>query len=531
MNKMIMLVLLGLCLSCGAPEGSTFGEGGILDAKEDRTLDGQTLDVGTIHLTQDSGIKDVNVGDTICTGALCDQSMLDDCAGKNKPFTSLSGVVYNPGGTLPLYDIYVYIPSTTPDPIDPGNPACTPCEAPASGGPIIGTLTNEMGQFTLTQSDANGYGVPSGTNIPLVIQTGKWRKQITIPTISACSSNVIPDPDASADKLRLPANSSEGDMPLIAFTSGCDPAECFLLNTVGISQSEFVAPTAPLPVAWTTGGTPVTGAGHVRFFTGNDNTTGGNASAITNGNTPADTYVWWESSANLLQYDIIFNACECSPFVRGATAYQAMDTYLNGGGRLFATHFYYNWFEPSPPATADLYSSANWDLNAPIPANTMTGIEVDTIDQTFPKGLAFATWLQDNGITTTLGTITLGDVRDDITSLAPTGCEATGTCLATQWIYTTTPEIGLNSGPRYLSANAPIGADAGVACGRFVMSDVHLSGTSSNALFPGECVNPDPTNTHLTNEKALEFLFFDLSSCVQDERAPPVIPNPPPSIK
>jgi hypothetical protein len=32
----------------------------------------------------------------------------------------------------------------------------------------------------------------------------------------------------------------------------------------------------------------------------------------------------------------------------------------------------------------------------------------------------------------------------------------------------------------------------------------------------------DPTGDHAVNEKALEFLFFDLSSCVQNERNPPV---------
>jgi hypothetical protein len=41
--------------------------------------------------------------------------------------------------------------------------------------------------------------------------------------------------------------------------------------------------------------------------------------------------------------------------------------------------------------------------------------------------------------------------------------------------------------------------------------------------FPTEC-NALP-NDHGTNERALEFLFFDLSSCVQDDSKTP--PQPP----
>jgi hypothetical protein len=248
---------------------------------------------------------------------------------------------------------------------------------------------------------------------------------------------------------------------------------------------------------------------------------GGAASSVPGGNTVAQTYQWWTSAANLLENDIVFNACECNPNDRGAAAYMAMDDYLNGGGRVFATHYYYNWFEP-PAGTPDLQSVAAWDRMAPLPRMSGVGTEADTIDQTFPKGMAFATWLQDNAITTTLGSIALGDVRDDVTGVLPAGCEAAGTCLATQWIYTTTPAAGLNAGSRYISFNTPVGKPAANQCGRAVFSDVHLSGTSNNATFPAECTtnNPDPQGNHVTNEKALEFLFFDLSSCVENESHP-----------
>jgi hypothetical protein len=59
-----------------------------------------------------------------------------------------------------------------------------------------------------------------------------------------------------------------------------------------------------------------------------------------------------------------------------------------------------------------------------------------------------------------------------------------------------------------------------------VYSDVHLSGSSDSQQFPAECANADPTGAYRANEKALEFLFFDLSSCVQNDSKPP--PPPPP---
>ena len=42
--------------------------------------------------------------------------------------------------------------------------------------------------------------VPSATNIPLVIQVGKWRRQITIPSSTTCADNALTDtePDAAA---------------------------------------------------------------------------------------------------------------------------------------------------------------------------------------------------------------------------------------------------------------------------------------------------------------------------------------------
>jgi hypothetical protein len=433
-----------------------------------------------------------------CVGLQC-QAQMDACASKGKPATTISGTVYDPKGALPLYDVYVYIAGTTPDPITPGNPTCTQCEAPASGNPVIGTLTDTSGHFTLSQGATDPWGVPSGSNLTLVLQAGKWRRQIVLPQVVPCTANPIPDPATPSAKLRLPAKSSEGDMPLIAFTSGCDPAECFLRD-VGIDDSEFVPPGST--------------TGHVHFYTALDSSNGTDASSVQGGNTSGDTYAWWTSAANLLKYDIVFNACECNDNDRNmagnGNAYAAMDAYLSGGGRVFATHYYYNWFAP-PTGTADLQGVASWAL--PEDDTYLLHNYTYFIDTSFPKGQSFATWLQAQNVTQTLGQIALTDTRYDMN--ATTG-------LSSRWIYFAQDATSTKAPPMYMSFNAPVGHPPAMQCGRAVFSDVHLSGTSDDSQFPNECADQDPS--YAVNEKALEFLFFDLSSCVQDDTQPPTIP-------
>jgi hypothetical protein len=87
----------------------------------------------------------------------------------------------------------------------------------------------------------------------------------------------------------------------------------------------------------------------------------------------------------------------------------------------------------------------------------------------------------------------------------------------------------------YFSFDTPVGAPAGAAgpqfCGRAVFSDLHVTGnprTKDTPNLPGGKAPPAgcDANVELSpQEKVLEFMLFDLSSCViSDTVAPPFPP-------
>ena len=115
--------------------------------------------------------------------------------------TTLTGVVYDPAGKNPLYNILVYVPNTTPSAITSGA-TCDKCDTYVTGQPIAVALTDAQGRFSLKN-------VPSGANIPLVMQTGKWRRQITVANVPACASTALTD----KNQTRLPQQQERGRHP------------------------------------------------------------------------------------------------------------------------------------------------------------------------------------------------------------------------------------------------------------------------------------------------------------------------------
>src|SRR5205823_3315741 len=83
--------------------------------------------------------------------------------------TTISGTVYDPAGVNPLYNIIVYVPNGALPAIQEGV-TCDKCAAQVTA-PLASALTDVNGHFSMVLEP-----VPSTTNVPLVMQIGKWRR-------------------------------------------------------------------------------------------------------------------------------------------------------------------------------------------------------------------------------------------------------------------------------------------------------------------------------------------------------------------
>jgi hypothetical protein len=140
-----------------------------------------------------------------------------------------------------------------------------------------------------------------------------------------------------------------------------------------------------------------------------------------------------------------------------------------------------------------------------------------TIDTTFPKGQALAEWLVNVQASTTLGQMEIAEPRDNVQAVDP--------MLARQWITVQNDNVSQNpTAVQYLSFNAPLGVPEAETCGRAVFTDLHVSSTGNDV--PGE---PFPSGCEVrelsAQEKAVSFMLFDLSACIQSDDDPPVPPR------
>ena len=400
-------------------------------------------------------------GDGACTGFACEGTVT--CQAGQK--TRISGTVYDPAGKVPLYNAAVYIPSKPLDAITPGA-SCERCGAKVIN-PLASTLSDSKGRFSLDVDVLN-------KDTKLVVQIGKWRRAVPLQgNIKACQDNEL-----GPDLTRLPRSQAEGDLPQIAIGTGpCDAFQC-LLRRMGVDDSEF---------------TDDLGKGRIHLYQG---TLGGKAKGGT-----SVTGGLWFSATNLARYDVVMSACECAPITRTSQQIEAMHQYANNGGRVIGTHYQYTWFQGGPD---DFKSTASWtpDGTANISGNY-------AVDLSFPKGKAFGEWLVNVGASSSLGRINLDQVKGDVNGV--------NASKAQRWIYDENPER-----VKYFTFNTPVGSPADQQCGRVTFSDIHVAtnGTgdlTDNAEFPEGCQVGDLA----PQEKALEFLLFDLTSCVQSDSEPP----------
>lgn len=382
-----------------------------------------------------------------CTG-LCQQQVICP-AGQT---TSISGTVYAPNNTDPLPNVVVYIPNAPVDAFTAGVSCPVPGQLP-SGSPLVGTTTAVDGTFKLVN-------VPVGSNIPLVVQSGRWRRQVVVPGTTACTD--------TAFSTRMPQNQTEGDIPKIAIVTGsADEVEC-VLRKVGVSDSEFTDPT---------------GSGRINIYSGS-----GSPGARIDASTPSETVLTSDLSS-LNQYDALMLPCQGAAYGKSSTQLANLIQYANAGGRVYASHYSYVWMYQNPPFNG----VANWQVDqATLPDG------VATVDPTFPDGQTLTQWLQLVGASTVKGQIAISAVKHDLNGIvAPTQ----------SWL--TYNDAALNNPVMQFTFNTPIGAAN--QCGRILFNEYHVENpvtSPANQTFPAEC----PAGATTPQEKLLEYSLFNLTN-------------------
>ena len=473
----------GQSSSGGANGAATQGGAGTIPGKGGGGADALPRS-GAAGASNASGGTTMNMGGDAsatggsCTGLACD---VQSCAVNTT--TTISGTVLAPNGTLPLYNVSVFVPNAAVPQFEP-KIACDRCgehDVPS----VVRTTSNQSGKFALQ-------GAPAGKNIPLVIQVGRWRRQIVIPSVPPCVETKL-----EIEQTRLPRNKQEGDLPRMALIAGGggDSLEC-VPRRLGIDDAEFTTSAGD-------------GSIHLYASMGTGQSAGiSHFDAALNGGAtlPLDTQLW-ASPESLQKYDLLLLGCEGASRVneKPLAARDAMYDYTVLGGRMLAMHFQSIWFSggPTPLSTLGTWTDRRDPtmLDGPIEA---------TVNRTFPKGAALAQWLVDNAASVTLGTLSIVGVRDNLQAVDPQ--------LAREWLTADNPQY--RDAPKMvglMSFTTPVGAPAAQACGRAAYADLHVAPTIVPGVgdpplsgFPLNCEERDLS----AQEKAMAFLLFDLSSCI-----------------
>lgn len=539
----------GVANSCGKPAcvkrtcgGNTCGEisdgcGGKLSCWQN----GATSCGQAESCLVQNGVQQCVSGGPSCVGSLCSSLPAPTACSAGSP-TKLTGTVRTPGynnnGTyrnqLPVPNAIVYIPASPNlalpsifEGVDASNPlSCGRCsdeKLVADGETVLAAaVTDYRGEFSLEGR------IPVGVAFNLVIKIGKWRRVVQVPgnIVTQCQSQGL-----ALQYTRLAANSSDGltgtRLPKIAISTGnVDEMECVFRN-MGISESEFTLPTA---------------AGRIHMYRANGalvagNCTGTYRQSFTTRNCADDNAAGcrnnksgcsWTNPDSLLfndynrlnDYDMVVWDCEGSELFEAASPRANLETYVNAGGRMFASHYSYTWIENN----GTLDQSADWGDSGS--ADTDTGFISMPSGTTARSGangvksVLFKNWLDWQGalVGTTANLLTnpltpqfsIKDPRDRAgANVGPRTDE---------WAYRNqaAPKV------QQLSFNTPYGSAEQNMCGRVAYSGFHVASADSNQdeYFPGVCSTGDLS----AQEKILAFMLFDLGTCVS-AGDPPVAPS------
>jgi hypothetical protein len=384
---------------------------------------------------------------------------------------------------VPIYDAIVYVPNAPVDPLSHGA-SCDGCAL--SGKPLVATITDAVGHFSLGN-------MPVGPAVPLVVQVGKWRRQLTIANVPECVDTPL-DPATT----RLPRSQSEGELPRVAISTGSgDTVEC-LLRKLGVDEAEF---------------TTAAGPGAIHLYTGEANGAVQITHSFADGGAtfPEAGAALWDDVAHLKPYDLVILSCETARIPNPPPALKAMKDYVDLGGRVLLEHFHDFWIDTDAGAPFDPVAKFNEQQGTPLSPQPVM------IETTYPKGAALSEFVYattDAAADATPGRFSLYQARNVV--------ESVDRSKATPWLDIV--DFTGDAGPiQQFTFNTPQGAPEGSQCGRVLYSALHASVSNPAGLpFPTGCMNNDLA----IQEKELAFMLFDLGACIISDKVAPKPPLP-----
>lgn len=402
-----------------------------------------------------------------CSGLECQRVT---CAGGGT--TTISGTVFMPNGALTLPQVEIYIPNVTPAAL-PAPPEHARCNQAPSGHPIAATLSGIDGSFTLRN-------VPVGQDIPVVLLAGKWRRQVLVPSVAACTDTVL-----AADLSRLPRTRNEGDIPRIAVATGnADATEC-LVRKSGLDDGEFGI---------------AGGAQRVHLFAANG---ADRFDAALGGALFPSATTLWANQSSLSAYDQVLFACEGTQNAasKPPTALAGLKAYVDAGGRAQLAHWANYWIQAN---AASWIALATWNNSLPTPASLVAAIDTGN-----PTGQRFGTWMIASGFATNPASISvIGPKHTQLTALGP----------ARRMAYA--DDVDGSPSVQLFETTTPVEA-AAQPRGRLAFTDMHPgSGDSSppgGSGFPASGCHSAVTQI-TPQDAALLYAMFDLERCVDDSR-------------
>ena len=403
--------------------------------------------------------------------------------------TTLTGKVYAPNGTLPLYNAIVYVPNSAPTAFTDGV-TCDRCSGSVSGDPVVQTLTDSSGSFTLTD-------VPVGANIPLVIQLGKWRRQVTIPSVPSCVSTPLDAGSTTpAEEPQRGRHAADGDRHR-------------LRRSVRVPAAQDRHRPGEIT-------TPSTAGGRIHFYLGANEPGHDHERRAVGRRRHQGLYA---NLQKMLNYDVVMLPCE------GTNAYStdhappaqpASSQYLNAGGRLFSTHYSYQWLtyanSPFNPTSARLERRPG----AAVAQQQHLRLHRHASTPASRRAWRSAQWLGNVDATPTV----MGRSRSPIRATTSTRSAQRRCTRSAGCTHAGDNKVAAHRRSTRRSTRPP----TTWACRSIAAASCSATSTSRPTRSIGR--RHLPGRLHVgrrspTQEKALAFMLFDLSSCVQSDSTRP----------